>query len=45
MPAKSEKQRKMMAIAEHQPGKLYKRNRDVLKMPKSKLRHYASKKK
>lgn len=43
MPAKSEKQRKMMAIAEHNPGKLYKKNRSVLKMSKSDLSDFASK--
>ena len=43
MPAKSEKQRKMMAIAEHQPEKLYKRNRSVLKMSKQQLSEFASK--
>ena len=44
MPAKSEKQRKMMAIAKHQPEKLYKKNRGVLKMSKSQLSEFASKK-
>lgn len=43
MPAKTEKQRKMMAIAEHHPEKLYKRNREVLKMGKEKLSHFAKK--
>ena len=42
MPAKSEKQRRMMAIAEHHPEKLYKRNRGVLSMDKSQLSEYAS---
>ena len=32
MPAKSEKQRRLMAMAEHHPEKLHKRNRGVLKM-------------
>jgi len=42
MPAKTKKQRQMMAIAEHHPGKLYKRNKDVLKMSKSQLSEFAS---
>lgn len=45
MPAKSEKQRKMMAIAEHHPDKLYKRNRKVLKMSKKQLHDFSSKSK
>jgi len=45
VPAKTEKQRKMMAIAEHQPSKLYKRNRGVLKMSHKQLHEFASKKK
>ena len=43
MPAKTEKQRKMMAIAEHQPSKLYKRNRGVLKVSKDDLSDFARK--
>ena len=43
MPAKSEKQRQMMAIAEHHPEKLYKKNRDVLKMSHAELHEFASK--
>ena len=31
-----------MAIAEHEPGKLYKRNKGVLSMGKSKLSEFAS---
>lgn len=42
MPAVSKKQRRMMAIAEHEPGKLYKRNKGVLSMGKSKLSEFAS---
>lgn len=42
MPAKSEKQRKMMAIALHHPEKLHKENRGVLKMSKSDMREFAS---
>jgi len=45
MPAKTEKQRQMMAIAEHHPEKLYKRNRGVLSMNKEELSKFASKKK
>ena len=44
MPAKSEKQRMMMAIAEHNPEKLYKRNKAVLSMSKSQLHDYAHRK-
>lgn len=43
MPAKSEKQRKMMAIAEHQPKKLYKRNKNVLNMSKEELHDFSVK--
>ena len=42
MPAVSDKQRKMMAIAEHEPGKLYKENKGVLSMSKSQLHDFAS---
>jgi len=42
MPAKSKKQRKLMAIAEHAPEKLYKKNRKVARMSKQKLHEYAS---
>ena len=41
MPAKSKKQQMMMAIAEHHPEKLFKRNRSVLKMGKPKLEEFA----
>lgn len=43
MPAKSEKQRRLMAMALHNPKKLYKKNRGVLKMSKSQLRDFARK--
>jgi hypothetical protein len=43
MPAVSEKQRKLMAIAEHHPSKLHKKNRKVLSMGKAKLHEFASK--
>lgn len=42
MPAKSEAQRRAMVIAEHHPSKLYKKNRELLKMSKAKLSEYAS---
>lgn len=42
MPAKSEAQRKMMAIAEHHPEELYERNRGVLEMTKEQLSDFAS---
>ncbi len=44
MPAKTEKQRKMMAIALHTPSKLHKKNKKVLKMSKSQLRDFSVKK-
>lgn len=42
MPAKSEKQREAMAIAEHAPNKLYGRNKSLLKMSRSQLHDFAS---
>ena len=45
MPAVSEKQRKMMVIAEHEPEKLYARNRGALSMSKEDLSHFAKKRK
>jgi hypothetical protein len=42
MPAKSKKQQKLMAIAEHTPSKLYKRNKKVAKMSKQQLHDYAA---
>lgn len=42
MPAKSVSQRKAMAIAEHEPDKLYKRNRGLLKMSHKELHDFAS---
>lgn len=41
MPAKSEAQRELMAIAKYHPGKVYKRNRAVLKMSKKQLGDFA----
>ena len=42
MPAKSKKQRRMMAIAEHHPEALYKKNKGVAKMSKSQLHEFAT---
>jgi len=42
MPAKSEKQRKLMAMAEHNPSTVSKKNRGVLKMSKQQLHEFAS---
>jgi len=42
MPAKSKAQRKMMAIAEYSPEKLYARNSAVLKMTQAQLSDFAS---
>jgi len=42
MPAKSKKQRKAMAIAQHHPSKLYKKNRGLLKMSKKQLHEFAT---
>ena len=42
MPAVSKKQRRAMAIAEHAPEKLYKRNRGLRKMSHVQLEDFAS---
>ena len=42
MPAKSEKQQQMMAIALYHPEKLKKKNRNVLRMSKKALKEFAS---
>ena len=42
MPAVSRKQRRMMAIAEHHPEELYKRNKDALSMSKKQMHDFAS---
>jgi hypothetical protein len=42
MPADSIAKRRAMAIAEHEPEKLYKRNRGMLKMSKGQLHDFAS---
>ena len=42
MPAKTPAQRKLMAIAEHNPSKVYGKNKGVLKMSKNQLHDYAA---
>ena len=42
MPAVSQKQQQVMAIAEHNPGKLYKKNRGLLGMSHQQLHDFAS---
>jgi hypothetical protein len=42
MPATSKAQQQAMAIAEHEPSKLYGRNRGLLKMTKSQLHDFAA---
>ena len=42
MPAKSVAQQQASAIAEHEPRKLYARNRGLLSMDKSELSKFAS---
>ena len=42
MPSKTEKQRVAMTIAEHEPEKLYKRNKGLLKMSHKQLHEFAS---
>ena len=42
MPAVSEKQKRLMAIAEHHPEKLQAKNKGVLKMSKQQLHDYAA---
>jgi len=41
MPARSKKQRRAMAIAEHHPGELYKRNIGLRKMTRKQLHEFA----
>jgi hypothetical protein len=43
MPAKSEAQRRLFAIAEHHPGKLYARNKALASLPHSTLHDFAKK--
>lgn len=42
MPARSKDQQEAMAIAEHAPEKLYKRNRGLLKMTTAELHEYVA---
>lgn len=42
MPATSEKQRKLMALAYKNPSKVSRKNRGVLKMGKSRLHEFMS---
>lgn len=42
MPAQSVKQRRLMAMAEHAPQMLYKKNKGVLKMSHSQLHDFAA---
>jgi hypothetical protein len=42
MPAESKSQRRAMAIAEHAPSKLYKRNKSLLGMSSKSRRDFAS---
>jgi hypothetical protein len=42
MPAVSKKQQEAMAIAEHEPGKLDKKNRGLLKMSHKQLHDFAA---
>jgi len=42
LPAKTVKQKRLMAIAESHPEKVYKRNKGVLGMTKSQMHEYAS---
>lgn len=42
MPATSKRQRRMFAIAEHNPEMLYERNKGAMGMPKEEMHKYAS---
>ena len=42
MPAQSKAQQEAMAIAEHEPGRLYKKNRGLLKMSGEQLHDFAA---
>ena len=42
MPATSQKMQEAMAIAEHSPQKLYKRNRSLLRMTHQQLHEFAA---
>ena len=41
MPSKSKSQRRLFAIAEHHPEKLYKKNKGVANMSKKQLHDFA----
>ena len=45
MPAKSEKQQKLMALALHKPNRVRRKNRGVLKMSRTKLEEFVGTKK
>jgi len=42
MPAVSKSQRRLMAIAEHHPSKIFKKNKGILDMSKKQLKEFAS---
>ena len=42
MPAKSKAQQRLFAIAEHQPSKLYKKNKRLRKLKKKVLHEFAA---
>ena len=42
MPARSDAQRRVMAIAEHTPSKLYSKYKKLAKLKKSALHHFAA---
>ncbi|MDE2102636.1 MAG: hypothetical protein KGL39_35650 [Patescibacteria group bacterium] len=42
MPSVSKKQQEAMAIAEHDPARLFKRNRGLLKMSRGQLHDFAA---
>ena len=42
MPAKSRAQQELFAIAEHEPGKLYAKNRGLLKLSHKQLHDFAA---
>lgn len=42
MPAESQAQQRLFAIAEHDPEALYGENKDLAKMPKEKLHEFAA---
>jgi len=42
MPAKSQAQQRLFAVAEHAPGKLYSRNKGLASLPKKTLHDFAA---